>query len=343
MNLLIFAHKNEAIIFLEEYSFTQVEFSFQGLFKNKGQYLLITGEGPINALSKTMAVLIAFKHEIKNVINLGIAGSLNNKINKFDIIKIRTLYAEHADRLQFKSYTTELKETTIDCITVFDRVLDRNHKEKLSPVAEVVDREAWAIAQVCQLISTPFFSYKVVSDNFDEENFCDIVKENARHFSQLLFQYYAKEISTINNQLTDELDLTFSDKNFYFTVTQKRIFNKMLQHFKLLKIDFLEFFHSENYIKIKSKENSPKEKTKMLLELMDNVLYPEKRKIRNKINKSLFPLLQNDIIATHDPNFEDTSLKISFNIKTQNDLDEKIQALKNYKIDTFSDIMKGDF
>ena len=51
MNLLIFAHKKEALAFFKTYFYGKT--SVQNLFLSKDHALLITGEGLVKALFKT--------------------------------------------------------------------------------------------------------------------------------------------------------------------------------------------------------------------------------------------------------------------------------------------------
>lgn len=106
MKLLVFAHRGEAQAFFNQWDFAPVEFYFNGLFKTKNYYLLITGEGLKDASEKTVAVIANFKEELDEVINIGIAGSLNPKLKIGDTAWVRSSYAQNAERCEFKSFTT---------------------------------------------------------------------------------------------------------------------------------------------------------------------------------------------------------------------------------------------
>ncbi|RPJ69138.1 MAG: hypothetical protein EHM20_16720, partial [Alphaproteobacteria bacterium] len=120
--LLTFAHRGEAQAFQSAYHFKPVDFFFDGLFESDAFFLLITGEGPHNASEKTTSVLAKFSNSIDEVFNIGVAGSLNPKLKKNDLVWVRTAFAHHAERLEFKSYTSALASASIDCMTAYNRV-----------------------------------------------------------------------------------------------------------------------------------------------------------------------------------------------------------------------------
>ena len=152
MRLLVFAHRGEAQTFLKAGKWDSIQAPYQGLYKSEHEYLLITGEGPQNATEKT-AYALGSNQEIKEVINLGIAGALDKSLELDRIYQIRTCYAQQADSPLFKSYTTDEYKEYIDCITTHERIISETSADKLRPFAQVVDREAWAIASVASLLN----------------------------------------------------------------------------------------------------------------------------------------------------------------------------------------------
>ena len=173
VKLLIFAHRGEAQAFFNEWELLPVSFFFTGLFKNKDHYLLITGEGPKEASEKTVAVLAAFKSEISEVINIGIAGSLNSKLRVGDCVWIRSSYAQNAKACEFKSYTTN-NHNNIDCITAYSRITTSEDKKFLSSFADIVDRELWAIASASHLFKIELSALKLISDESDSVDICPL-------------------------------------------------------------------------------------------------------------------------------------------------------------------------
>lgn len=192
--LLIFAHKGEAGHFLKANSFTPVDFFFKGLFESPDFFLLICGEGLQNASEKTVSVLTHFNNQIIEVYNLGTAGSLSEKIIKDQIHWVKTCYAGSTERQEYKSFTTQTTNATINCLSALERIETPESRVKLSSFADIVDRELWAIASAAVLFKMPFYSLKYISDDLKSDNFSQEVINLAPLISVKLYLEFIKKI-----------------------------------------------------------------------------------------------------------------------------------------------------
>jgi len=343
MKLLTFAHRGEAQAFLASEIFKPVEFYFDGLLKSDSAYLLITGEGVQTTSEKTIAVLTRFGDEIEEVFNLGVAGSLTDKLKKYDLIWIRTSFAHHAERLEFKSFTSDTDKATRDCMTAFTRVLHLEERKKLSLFADLVDRELWAVGSAAHLFKKPFQSLKIVSDEMlpENEDICKFVKAEAPLFSEkLLNEFKQKEGKTVAVPAAAAPHF-ISDKDFYFTVSQERKLFSTLEGLRLRGIneDLLladPFVHS-----LKETEYLPKERTRLLLLFLTEKLNPISKIIRENIEESLLPLKEARIQATYDNDFEEDWLNLSFRVQSSRDLERVKNALKIFSYEDFKNILNG--
>lgn len=352
MKLLVFAHRGEALAFFQNYEFTPVNFYFNGLFKSEKYYLLITGEGPKEASEKTVAVLSSFKMEIRQVINLGVAGSLNSRLKIKDTVWIRSSYAQAQNKMEFKSFTTDY-HSKLDCVTSFQRVTLPEERKFLSSFADIVDRELWSILSACHLFKIEGLSLKVISDDFSSNDFCELVKKDAPLYSQLLFsgwQKYENEQShnlnkTISSPLTNS-DIT-SLKNlhqaFYFTTSQERKMESLSRSLELknlmTKDEIYQFCEKLAFENVGLK--SPKDLTKNLLTLLDEINDPIKVKIKSKIKMALLPLTDAGVIAQIDPELELDHVHISYTISTLKDQKKLILALEQFQLQNIKDIFNG--
>ena len=162
--LLSFAHRGEAQTFLKNGKYSAVEFAFDGVYESEQTFLVITGEGIQNATEKVTAVCAAFRAQISQVVNIGIAASLQDHIRLNEIYSVRTAYAEHYGKVAFKTFTSDDTTSQIDCLTAAERVLQKSYSDTLSAFAPIVDRELWGCASACALFKLPFRSYKLISD-----------------------------------------------------------------------------------------------------------------------------------------------------------------------------------
>ena len=201
MHLITMAHLGEAQALIEEFELKKIS---PHHFENGQLILLITGEGPFEAASLTSYFL--GKRDVKQIINLGIAGSLNDKMSIGEIYSIRSLYLAIDGKPQFKSF--KLAEEGVDAITSFERILRPEKARPLSAIAQIVDREAWGVALSAKNFSIPFECAKLISDRAGEIGACELIREEAYSFSQKLSAYLKNKIEIIClnkcDVLTDE-------------------------------------------------------------------------------------------------------------------------------------------
>ena len=191
--LLIFAHKGEASHFLKAISFTPVDFFFKGLFESPDFFLLICGEGLQNTSEKTVSVLTHFNNQISEIYNLGTAGSLSEKIIKDQIHWVKTCYAGSTERQEYKSFTTQSPNATINCLSAYERIETPEARKKLSSFADIVDRELWSVGSAAALFKKSFYSLKYISDDPKSENFSQEVINKAPLISEKLYLEFRSE------------------------------------------------------------------------------------------------------------------------------------------------------
>jgi nucleoside phosphorylase len=346
MKLLTFAHRGEAQAFLAAYTFKPVDFFFDGLLKSDNYYLLITGEGPHAASEKTISVLAKLGDEITHVYNLGVAGSLNQKLKMHDLVWIRTSYAHHAEKLEFKSYSSQNIKASHDCMTAYSRVLNLEEKNKLSHFANIVDRELWAVASAASLFKKPYLALKIISDEMKEVDIdiCKFVKEEAPLFSEKLLQEFKKEDNQISKKIVSSDDLAFiDDSDFYFTTSQERKLQSTLEGLRLKGVLLQSLLNAPDVLAIKQMDKLPKERTRLLLQYLGERLNPVSVIIKANIETALSPLQDAKIIPLFDSNYEEDWLGLSMKIQSSRDLEKIKNALKIFSYEDFKKIFDGNF
>lgn len=338
--LLTFAHRGEAQAFLMQYDFKPVEFLFDGLFECSDLYLLITGEGPHNASEKTVSVLGRFFASIEQVYNIGIAGSLSPKLKKNNLVWVRSVFAHHAEKLEFKSFTSSREKTHHDCMTAYVRVLSQEERLKFTQFAHIVDRELWAVASAAQLFKVPFYCLKIISDDMDSSgDICKFVKMEAMEFSQKLLREFQEELSHGKKSVPEKkeaLDL-LEDLHFYFTTSQERKLISLLQNLEK-KGTSQKKLDIETYRKL---ELSPKDRSRALIQYLNDELNPISKKIRMSLYKKLSPLSDASISASFDPDFESDWLQLSMKVQSSRDLEKIKNALKIFSYEEFKEVLNG--
>lgn len=353
VKLLIFAHRKEAQAFFNEWEFLPVNFYFTGLFKSKEHFLLITGEGPKEASEKTIAVLSAFKPEISEIINIGIAGSLTPKLKMGEHVWVRSAYAQNAKVCEFKSYTTKY-HNNIDCITAYSRVTTPEEKKVLSSFADIVDRELWSIASAAHLFKIEFISLKLISDESDTMDFCQQIQENSLVFSKKLFTEYQNHsknqsqivpIELVAPKSNTTLDFLLTHPKLYFTTSQARKISTLLRGISLKKILSDEEIKTLtlNLIEANSDGKNSKDLSKLLLVILSEKLNPLNTHIKNKITEALAPLSNSGAQTNFDPELEQDYIQLSYQIRSTKDQKKLILALEQFNYQKIQNIFKGVF
>jgi len=256
-DLIIFAHRGEAQVFLENSPY--IEWIKQneslspipkiGLFvpkdnkeveknnveknNNDKPYILITGEGLQNAGDQTLLALSLINKEISRIINLGVAGAVNAKFHLHQIVEVKTAHSQTCKNfleagIEFKTYSSEkykgLELPYVDLMSIHARALTPSDKELFSQYVDILDREAFALFRAAQYFNFPFHAFKIISDSLDEKDFCNKVLEDSHQLANSLFLFYQNYLtgkSIVSNDLTFSLPASIKhllpEPFFYFT------------------------------------------------------------------------------------------------------------------------------
>ncbi len=350
MKLLTFAHRGEAQAFLSEFSFKPVDFFFDGLLISNDYFLLITGEGPHSASEKTISVLAHYSTQITHVFNLGVAGSLVPQLKLHDLVWIRTSYAHHAEKCEFKSFSSKNPKAINDCMTAFSRVIDLEEKTKLSHFANIVDRELWAVASAAHLFKKSFNALKIISDELTNEklDICQFVKDEAPLFSKKLLDEFIlseKDLTPKKALKAKEGNdsILLSDPLFYFTVSQSRKLHSTLEGLALKGFSEAALNNETEVSAIKVMDKLPKERARLLLLHLSEKLNPISVKIRKSLEAAIAPLEAAKIQVSYDSTFEEDWLNINLKIQSSRDLEKVKNALKIFSYEDYKKIFDGNF
>ena len=207
MEICILAHRGEAQTFIKELKAKALS---EDLYEFSKGLIYISKEGPYEIMVKLGVMLKEFN--IKEIINLGIAGSLSTQLEVGEIYEIRCVYLEDNAKIQFQSYTLN-PNASFDCITAHSRVLNNDHRIQLAPIADIVDRELWAIAKVAHNYKVNCKSFKLISDLAGDQTQCFDLKEKAKEYSDKLFEFYLKK-EIIHKDYTQKLESPFKGSQY---------------------------------------------------------------------------------------------------------------------------------
>ena len=350
MILLTFAHRPEAKAFLNYFNTLKAHPSQKNLYTNEKLKIsiLITGEGFLSS-ALTLTRALTLMPDILEVINMGVAGALTSVFEVGDIVQAKTAYLGKnagTKSMEFKSFPLSCLKSDIACydiVTTEQRLLSANEKKYYSHFGEIVDREAWGLAQAAQMQHTSFSSIKIISDTLENEEFCQLVKESADKFSSDLLNFF---MENINNeiapiQIKQESDLEkflYSHPKLFLTVAQKNIITKFSKKIKLSEtiIEDLDQIIEQN---IKRK---PKDISKTVLDYLTQSYSPTIHHLTVQAKKEIFSLNTPHIKFCADPIFESSKIEFSGVIKNENDLIEAIAQLKKLSIHKWKSIINGE-
>ncbi len=135
------------------------------------------GIGLINAKRNANYAIAKFNPDV--VINMGVAGALNNTFNIGDIVVCNQfLYENNMRKIQLvKDYSAKLINQYFPSINIRGTILSvirgvgsQNTKNYLKNIAkaDLVDMESGVLAEICTTKEIPFFAIKCISDYADD-------------------------------------------------------------------------------------------------------------------------------------------------------------------------------
>lgn len=330
MQLITMAHLGEAQSVIDQFKLQKVGPS---LFEGEDLLCLITGEGPFEAATATAGIL--GQKKITKVINIGIAGAIDPELTIGEIHPVRTVYLVIEGRPQFKSFPSLKKG--LDCLTSFERILHQDKAQILQGLGQLVDREAWGVAMAAKAANVPFEAYKLISDHAGSLGACELVKEDAAHWSQMIAEHLAASLSH-----GEEIKPANELSGFYFTFSTQHqyqdMFNKLALRLDKGPAAVLESLPIEE---LRQKKILPKERTKILLQMMEARLDPLKPILEEKLQQWKAPWEKRGIHLHTDPQWEGPQIKVSFSIESEEELKKKLKELEDLNIKLFHDLRNG--
>jgi len=351
--LLVLAHHGEASAYIERLSCRRLNWSLPfSLFESVTHAvdILVCGEGRQAAASATASTLALHLDRYDCVLNAGVALALDKRLKIFDVIKIRTCYAQRGGKnMEFSSYSTSDPSAFTDLVTVTDRITDGNKTDGIENFAQVADREGWSIASVCNDYKINFFSIKCISDTLADLPNCLAIRQQAYKFSEVLFDAshdFFQPNGVRCNKTEKRLAEPRLPAGFYVTKSQKQRLAK-LEHSLRLKFSSneqeLETVRGKQLSLLQTdKTLSPKERTSQLIAYLEERLSPQTSEVKRRIQKHLAPINQGNITTKFDPSLESCKLTIEASITSSGDVMKLQKRLENLDFEGFSKLINAE-
>ena len=373
MKLIAIAHRAEAQAFLKSrhLAFKPEAFAFDGLYYSTEHNLalLLTGEGVQSATEKLAALCGAKHNKIQEIINLGVAGILENspQFKLGEVKEIRTSYLSLGHKMEFKSFSASSSHASpfhvCDIVTSSKRALKTSDCEKLLPFAPLVDRETWAIGSVANRFQVPFRSLKVLSDKVyeadqgDSLEVCRLVKDQAPLWSQQLLDAFYKiaplEKDAALNNLNPKkealkeknlLDFLEESSSFHVTTSQKRkiksLWDILLPQSKSEKT-LMKELEDSTLIPLGLEKGTPKSKTSKLIERLENLVSPFKTDFQKLLEKETSSLNEARCKLSFSSLYESDSIDLNFTIRRPKDALKLQKALEKTDFTAISNLLNG--
>ncbi|MCO4753979.1 MAG: hypothetical protein KC478_05830 [Bacteriovoracaceae bacterium] len=330
MDLLIFAHRGEAQQFIKRLSLKASE-DTQGLYVGENTLLLITGEGIYEVFAKLGLVL--GQYPISRAFNIGIAGSLSEKIELGKVYEVKTAY-NFTQKVQFQSFTLSESAHAKDTITSSERVLTNESASELSNFAPIVDREVWAVAKTCAAAGVELRSYKLISDVAGEQTDCFDLKQKALEFSTTLLEFWLgleHNETPFDDSISYPIQMSFTQKAKYQKLVDSLSLNTNFDH-KTFATDFLNSL-GDKY--------SSKQKANLLLERMELGLNPVKLATKESFEKLSMPAKEIGATLLFDKNFEKKKFTLQMEINDQKNIENLSKLSEALNFSDFEKIWNG--
>ena len=199
MILIVAALKAELLPLIQYFRIEQKEIVAQGtLYHSEKLHLLRTGVGMQNAREVFSEYLK--KYDPDKIINLGTAGTLNQKFSVGMIVEAGCIQNEQSEKIYpMRMQLEEQLFENVYLLTVKDAVLNQQRKERLFIQfnSDIVDMEAFVLASVALQHRINFYCIKIISDQADE-NAINQFKDN---YKSLLDKFSTHVIDYLNTIL----------------------------------------------------------------------------------------------------------------------------------------------
>lgn len=193
----------------------------KGKINNKEVILVEAGIGKVNSARVTQILIDNF--EIEAIINVGVAGCANDKLNIGDIVIGKKIVQHDFDITAFghpKGFISNIGqyvESDNELLNKMERTIekmkDESFKIKIGVIAsgdifcteskmkekirakfnaDVIEMEGAAIAQVCKLDNIPFIIIRSISDNPNGENnftFKQFIKKVSKRYATIVKEF----------------------------------------------------------------------------------------------------------------------------------------------------------
>lgn len=208
---------------------------WKGALRNLDFYLLLTGEGPFQAVREVSQFLCDFP--CSYFWNFGLVGALNKGLSIGDTYQIDHVYLTWSDHFEFQSFSLRkpiMDLPSKDLITSAQRVLNPQHRETLSAFADLVDRELWGVVFALKPWGIPISSVKWVVDYANSPEVCKNVLKDAERWSLQIRNFVQERIFPCleceafqSIKGSNDLQSFFKDPDYHFTQSMRQSFVKL--------------------------------------------------------------------------------------------------------------------
>ena len=288
------------------------------------------------------------------VVNLGVAGALDRSLDIEQVVPIRTLYGQDA----FHSYTTatlKSQQAKHDLISTHERITDPDRAAFFQVIAPIVDREAYALSQVCHFWHKPFLCFKYLSDYADSANICQDVRAKSRIYSLKLYEAVIKQ-KLLTHIPSTPLKLIHNDQDhwpvvleklkhlgFYFTQAQSRRGQKLMSQlsraYDISYTQVLDLFPMEL---VRTKEITPKDKTRLLLATFEGRLSPFKAKLERNMSKFVKSFQASATSFRWQEHLEAGQFELKTRIQSESQWKAFVKSVNHFNYSDFQKIVEGD-
>jgi 4-hydroxybenzoate polyprenyltransferase len=182
----------------------------------EGTVTVISGMGMEAARIATEELIE--KHDVTSVINAGVCGALNNRVERGAVFRVSSVSTEHLKAAVNVGLGVGLKRL----VTVDEPVFQPDRKKELSAYGELVDMEGYAVARVCEEHDIPCIMIKGVTDFGDGNGKEDIqthIEPVSEAVADAIFQCLEKPNASI------EKTSSLWEKLHSFTKVEHTIFS----------------------------------------------------------------------------------------------------------------------
>ncbi|MCB1200795.1 MAG: hypothetical protein KDK41_09130 [Leptospiraceae bacterium] len=266
--------------------------------------------------------------EIQNIYHCTSVCSFSKTVPTGTINQVKTIYEFHAKKPPEPVIVNPAGK--IDLLAFPDLEVSGLPNETFKIIADYYDRYSYTIAFTCQLMKKKLNTLAYV------------IRQGNENWQQEAAAAFSSSLHTLPEKTIVKTDPIQLPEGAHFSHSQKHIYAKYVKILNLKGLSTEQILNDCRWTKICDSEPSLKRRAQALLEELENLVSPEKTKIKDNL-QTIAHQFNNSVFNLRFPaNFEVPQLQVELTFDESTDLAKQIQKLQSLPYEKIFSILNGN-